>query len=300
MASSSGNLYAWGFAADADTERALHTGLAGHDVRIRRGRLEVALRVLAAEPASRLVFVDLDDHPQPEAAVRELTEVCAFGTALIAIGSTDSAHFVRALLRLGIADYLVKPISAALVREAGAAATDDLPRRPYAGRVIVLAGTSGSGTSTLIAAIARGVANDSHTVSVVDLDPLSGNLPILFDAVPRQDLPVLLDSLKSNEAADAETSINGDPLDIGVPVAPGISLIAYPCDRSYAADADACRSLRARGATRKPDPPGVGHRHLRSGRAVRNHAACGRARAALRADADKRQRNGAPHGAAGC
>lgn len=228
MASSSGNLYAWAFAADTETERALRAGLAGHEVRIRRGRLEAALRTLAAEPGSPLVFVDLDGHAQPEAAVRELTEVCSFGTALVAMGSTDRADFVRALLRLGIADYLVKPISPALVREASTVATDGPPKRPYAGRVIAFTGTSGSGISTLVATMALGVATDKHTVSVVDLDPLSGKLPTLFDAVPTRDLSALLDSFESNEADNAATTIDRDRVDIGIPVAPGLSLIAYP------------------------------------------------------------------------
>ena len=228
MASSSGNLYAWGFAADADTERALRTGLAGHEVRIRRGRVAAALRTLASEPTPRLVLFDLDGHPQPETAVRELNEVCAFDTALVAIGSNDSARFVRELLRHGIADYLVKPISAALVREASAVATDELPRRPYAGRVVAFAGSAGSGTSTLVAALARGVATASHTVSVVDLDPLSGKLPGLLDAVPDGRLPALLEALESDEAAAADPSFDADRGDIGVPAAPGITLIAYP------------------------------------------------------------------------
>ena len=63
-------------------------------------------RTLAAEPSAKLVFVDFDGVPEPETAARELTAVCAFGTALIAIGSTDTAHLTRALLGQGIADYL--------------------------------------------------------------------------------------------------------------------------------------------------------------------------------------------------
>ena len=60
MARPSGNLYARGFAADAESEKALKAGLAGREVKIQRGRLPVALRMLAAEPSPRLVFVDID------------------------------------------------------------------------------------------------------------------------------------------------------------------------------------------------------------------------------------------------
>ena len=61
----------------------------------------------------------IDGILEPKIAAGELT-------AVIAIGSTDTAHLTRALLRHGIADYLVKPISTAAVREASAAALDDM------------------------------------------------------------------------------------------------------------------------------------------------------------------------------
>ena len=241
MASPSENLYARGFAADAETERALRAGLAGHEARIQRGRLAVALRTLASEPSSKLVFVDLDGVPEPETAARELTAVCAFGTAVIAIGSIDTARLTRALLRHGITDYLVKPISAAAVREASAAALDDLPERTYAGRVVAFAGTAGCGASTLIAAIARGVAAGGRTASVVDLDPVSAALCQLLDATPAGDLATLLatiaarrpdadESRDSDEALGAEPTLHPELLDsVCAPSAtPGVSLVAYP------------------------------------------------------------------------
>ena len=187
MASPTQNLYARRFAADAETERALRAGLAGREARILRGLLAVALRTLASEPSTKLVFVDLDGTPEPETAARELTAVCVFGTAVVAIGSNDIAHLTRALLLHGITDYLVKPISAATVREASATALDDLPEREYAGRVVAFVGTAGSGTSTPVAAIARGVAADGRSASVVDLDPASGALSTLLDAAPAGD-----------------------------------------------------------------------------------------------------------------
>ena len=254
MAPPSGRLYARGFAADAETERALREGLAGREVDVQRGRLPVAVRTLATEPASRLVFVDLDGAAEPEAAVGELAAVCALGTALIAIGSTDTAHLTRALLRRGVADYLVKPISAAGVREASAAALDDLPERTYAGRVVMFAGSAGSGVSTLIATAARRIgAHGRRTASVVDLDPVSGALSALLEAEPAGDLPALFAALDPDQPPDLgqpsglDQSLDPDqpldpdePEDFDPPISPeqldrvcapagaGISLIAYP------------------------------------------------------------------------
>ena len=241
MAPPADSLYARGFAADAETERALRAGLAGREVRIERGRFQAALQSLAAVPSPKLVFVDLDGVADPEGAARELTAVCAIGTTLIAFGSADTADYTRRLLRNGIADYLVKPVTGAAVREASAAALDDTPERMYAGRVVAVAGTAGCGASTLIAAIARGVASGGRTASVVDLDPVSGTLDALLGARPTGDLPAVLAMLADDEpdadppsdpdeTIEPDTALSPEQLDsICAPAdAAGISLVAYP------------------------------------------------------------------------
>ncbi|MDE0458308.1 MAG: ATP/GTP-binding protein [Chromatiales bacterium] len=244
MASPPESLYARGFAADARTERALRAGLAGREVRVQRGRLDAALQALASEPSPKLVFVDLDGSPEPEAAASKLTAVCAFGTTVIAIGSTDTADLTRALLRHGVADYLVKPLSAAAVREASAAALENLPDRPYAGRVVALAGTAGSGVSTLVAAIVRTLAATGRTASVVDLDPASGTLAHRLGATPAGDLAAVLAAGRSGPDASPDLGESSDPDEaVGAGRAPspeqldgvrapsgidGVSLVAYP------------------------------------------------------------------------
>ena len=229
MASPAKRPFARGFAADARTERALREGLAGREVRIQRGRLPAALRTLAAEPASRLVFVDLDGISEPETAAKRLTGVCAFDTALIAIGSVDTAQYSRSLLQHGVADYLVKPVTASAVREATAAVTDDLPEQLYAGSVVAVAGSAGSGVATLVAGVARGIADQDRVVSAVDLDPVGGKLPSRLGVEPRNGLSALLAPTGADGGEDAEARFDRDGVDGTVtPVAPGISLVAYP------------------------------------------------------------------------
>lgn len=229
MSPPSDNLYARGFASDAGTWRALRAGLAGrNNVKIQRGRLAVALRALASEPAARILFVDLDGVEEPESASRELAAVCAFGTAVIAIGSTNTAHFTRTLFRHGVADYLLKPISPALVREVCASVTDELPERSYAGRVITFSGSAGSGTSTLVAGIARTLAAEGRTASVVDLDPVSGRIPALLGVEPADGLPALLAALDTGAPADAEAGNIAERVDlVCTPADAALSVIAY-------------------------------------------------------------------------
>ncbi len=231
MALSPDSLYARAFASDGETLRALRTGLEGRKARIQRGRLVAALRTLANEPASRVLFVDLDGIAEPGSAVRELTAVCAFETAVIAIGSIDTAQYTRELFQQGIADYLVKPVSASLVREACAAVTDEGAERPYAGRVVAFAGSAGSGTSTLVAALARAIGAEGRTVSVVDLDPISGRLPALLGSEPAEGLPALLEALSAQAENDTDVGAAADRIDgVCMPVDAQVSLLAYAPD----------------------------------------------------------------------
>ena len=245
MALTSDSLYARAFAADAGSLRALRAGLEGRKARIQRGRLAAALRTLASEPASRVLFVDLDGVAEPGPAARKLTAVCAFETAVIAIGSTDTAQYTRDLFQHGIADYLVKPISASLVREACAAVTDDAAERPYAGRVAAFAGSAGSGTSTLVAALARAVAADGRTVSIVDLDPVAARLPALFGVEPADGLPALLSELASPAADESDAGAAAGRIDgLRVPVDAHVSLIAYAPAPEVAAPPSPYAALR--------------------------------------------------------
>ena len=228
MALPSDSLYARGFASDARTLRALREALAGHKVRVQRGQFPAAIRTLAVEPAARLLFVDLDGVADPKMAARELAAVCAAETAVIAIGSTDTAQFARTLLQCGIADYLLKPVSALQIREAHAAVFADPTERAYAGRVVAFAGSAGSGTSTLVAAIARAITADGRTASVVDLDPVAARLPGLLGISPADGLSALLESLSGLASADTEPVIAPNQIDdVCAPADNGLALVAF-------------------------------------------------------------------------
>ena len=234
MAPPSSTLYAQGFATDAETERALRAGFTGREAKVQRGRLKLALRTLAAEPSAPIVFVDLDGVREPQTAVRELAAVCALGTVLIAIGSTDTADINRALLREGIADYLLKPLTATAVQDACIAALDGEPDRSYAGRLIAFAGTTGCGCSTLVAALAREAASSGRTALVVDFDPLASTLARRLDAEPVGDLQAMLAGIVPAEPGDADemtpfdASISSEELDaVCAPAGAGLSLVGY-------------------------------------------------------------------------
>ena len=206
MAKGADSSFALGFAEDAHTERALREGLAGRPATIRRAKYRAAIQALTTGPAARVVLVDIGGNDEPKAVAGELRAVCAFDTHLVAMGTTDSADFVRSLIRNGVQDYLVKPVSSVFIRETVEALQSDAGERAYAGRVLAFVGSPGCGTSTLVAAIARSLAADDQEIAIVDVDPVGGKLPVLFGAEPAAGLGGLLDMLDRSGTGNGEPS----------------------------------------------------------------------------------------------
>ena len=189
------------FALDPETEDALREGLLHFegptpecdDPQVWPGGILAAVTALSEGHSSQLVIVDIDGIPYPAGAIHELAEVCEIGTVVIAVGSDDSARINREILLAGVSDYLVKPVTAAGVREAAALATDPDRNFPTGGHVAGFAGTGGSGTTTVAAATALHAAAQGRYVSVLDLNRTVPAMALLLDVEPSAGLDQLLD-----------------------------------------------------------------------------------------------------------
>ena len=181
------------FAADPDTERALREGLAGHPGRdVRPGGVSAALTALSAGRSAQLLFVDLDGTAYPAGAIHELAAVCEVGTVVVALGSNGTARFSREILLAGVNDYLVKPVTAAAVRDAAARGGGPAADGPPGGWSVGFTGTGGSGATTLAAATALIAAERGRYVSVLDLNRTFSALSFLLDVEPAAGLVELL------------------------------------------------------------------------------------------------------------
>lgn len=189
------------FALDPETEDALREGLLHFegptpecdDPQVWPGGILAAVTALSEGHSSRLVIVDIDGIPYPAGAIHELAEVCEIGTVVIAVGSDDSARVNREILLAGVSDYLVKPVTAAEVREAAALATASDRNFPTGGHVAGFAGTGGSGTTTVAAATALHAAAQGRYVSVLDLNRTVPAMALLLDVEPSAGLDQLFD-----------------------------------------------------------------------------------------------------------
>ena len=189
------------FATDPETERALREGLLRYESpssgldepQVWPGGIRAAISALADGHSSVLIIVDLDGIPFPVGAIHELAEVCEPGTAVIALGSENTARVSREMLLAGVSDYLVKPVTAEAVREAALRATGAGDASPARGCVAGFAGTGGSGATTLAAATALHAAAEGRYVSVLDLNRRVSAMGLLLDIEPAPGLDQLFE-----------------------------------------------------------------------------------------------------------
>ena len=188
------------FATDPESESALREGLSEHpNPQVWPGGLRSAVMTLGAGQSSPILFVDLDETAYPAGAIHELAAVCEVGTVVIAFGSDGTARFSREVLLAGVSDYLVKPITAAAVREAAAraaaSARAEAAEDPGGGWSVGFTGTGGSGATTLAAAAALLAAERGRYVSVLDLNRTFSTLSFLLDVDPAPGLVELLSTV---------------------------------------------------------------------------------------------------------
>lgn len=145
-------------------------------VHLEKGGIDRLIAYLErAEVPPRLLLVDLSGLETPLSEVDRLAEVCEPNVVVIALGETENVHLFRELLRAGISDYIMKPLSADLLepyvreRRASIVSTPGQPRR---GHVVAFAGGRGGvGVTTMAVSLAWRLSNvQKRRVALVDLD----------------------------------------------------------------------------------------------------------------------------------
>lgn len=189
------------FTTDAETEQAVKDGLSDvltPTAEFIRGDIRKAINTLSETTTPLTVIVDLAGHPQPLAALEDLAGVVEPDMRVLVIGDRQDLGFYRQITRgLGVADYLYKPLTAAMIAENFAphmAQRRDFSVRPRGGRMVSLTGARGGvGTSTVAVNLAWHLAHKAqrHTV-ILDADLHRGTVPLLLDIQPGNGLRTAL------------------------------------------------------------------------------------------------------------
>ena len=172
------------------------------------GGLAAAVAQYQNQPTPSLVIVEsLDPAPELLAQLDQLAEVCDPGTKVLTIGSANDIALYRELMRRGVSEYLVPPLSPLqIIRSITSLYAD--PAAPFVGRQIAVVGARGGvGASTIAHNLAWALAERMQAGTVLaDFDLPFGTAGLNFNQDPLQGIhdalgqpdrldPVLMDRM---------------------------------------------------------------------------------------------------------
>ena len=169
---------------------------AGEDRRLRKAHVKIQMGGMAAAavayrtaPTPNVVLLESEAR-QPEdllAGLDALAEVCDGGTRVVIIGTHNDILLYREIVRRGVSDYLIAPLSPLDVVRA-ICGLFSAPNSKPLGRVIAVTGAKGGvGSSTIAHNIAWAIARDLGTDSVItDLDLAFGTAGLDYNQDPPQ------------------------------------------------------------------------------------------------------------------
>jgi len=174
-----------GFVKDAASEdeltRFLKTTVLGN-TQVLRGGIGTAIETLlkSSDHSPVRLMVDVSGITNVLDELDRLANVCEPSVQVYVVGDRNDVGLYRNLLQRGVHDYIVKPLSAELLRRAlgDGSASPGTVRQVRHGRVVAIAGARGGVGATSVAAhLARELAHESgrRRVAYVDLNLYDGN-----------------------------------------------------------------------------------------------------------------------------
>ena len=179
---------------------------------VHQSEIDEAIEFLKHNRLPKIVMIDLSNSDLPFTDVARIKEYCAPNVVLLAIGSKNDIGLYRDLMKMGVTDYVIKPLNDELLqktlRNVLSDAVNDSANHKV-GKVISFIGSCGGcGASTLATNVGWLLANKHFKRTVVaDLDFFFGNTHLMLDL---QNVDVFLDMLSSVEKVDdffIETSL---------------------------------------------------------------------------------------------
>lgn len=204
-------------------------------LRVAMGGLDGALAYYATSPTPNLIILESRSEPKVLLhSLERLAEVCDPSTKVIIIGHYNDVWLYRELLRFGISEYVVAPVSLADVIGNISQIFVNPESEPLGKTIAFIGAKGGVGSSTIAHNVAWTMSTAFNTeVVVADLDLAFGTANMNFDQDPAQGIA---------EAVFAPERIDEVYLDrLLAQCAEHLSLLAAPStlDRVYDFDTDA-------------------------------------------------------------
>ena len=166
---------------------------------IRKGTIKDAIKYLSQHQSPKLLMVDITGSDLPLSDIDNLADVCEPGVSVIAIGERNDCGLFRDLLHHGVTDYLVKPLSSALLQKALTnIAEHGAPAKANSklGKLVAVMGARGGvGATTLATSLSWIIAQQRRRkVALLDLDLQYGTVALSLDIEPSHGLREALES----------------------------------------------------------------------------------------------------------
>lgn len=152
------------------------------------GGIMAAVTMFASAPTPNLIILETGANPGDlMAALAPLAEVCDSSTKVVIVGHHNDISLYRELIRNGISEYIVAPVSMADVIGVISAIFIDPDAEPLGRSVAFVGAKGGVGSSTIAHNCAWGISSlfSSETI-LADLDLPFGTANINFDQDPPQ------------------------------------------------------------------------------------------------------------------
>ncbi len=156
-------------------------------LRIQMGGMAAAIEAYRSAPTPNVIVLEADARIDILAGLDQLASVCDSGTRVIVIGRINDVTLYRELVRRGVSDYVIAPVTAIdVVRSI--CNLFSAPEAKAVGRIVAVVGAKGGvGASTLAHNIAWAIARDLAMDSVVaDLDLAFGTAGLEYHQDPPQ------------------------------------------------------------------------------------------------------------------
>lgn len=158
------------------------------NMKLTPGGIEAAVGMFAAAPTPNLIVVETSAGPKELlASLEPLAEVCDPSTKVVVVGHYNDVALYRDLIRNGISEYVVAPVSMADIIGVVSSIFVDPEAEPLGRSYAFVGAKGGVGSSTLAHNCAWGISSlfSSETI-LADLDLPFGTANINFDQDPPQ------------------------------------------------------------------------------------------------------------------
>jgi len=156
-------------------------------LKIQMGGMAAAIEAYRAAPTPNVIVLEADVRSGILAGLDQLATVCDPGTRVVVIGRINDVTLYRELVRRGVSDYIIAPITTIdVVRSI--CNLFSAPEAKSVGRIIAVVGAKGGvGASTVAHNVAWAIARDLAMDSVVtDLDLAFGTAGLDYNQDPPQ------------------------------------------------------------------------------------------------------------------